>query len=228
MVVRAANVVEIPNWATSFVSARECDEIESAVRRAELKTAGEIVPMLVHCCFHLKVPRRILFLSLLLMIAIGLNVFETVISIDFYSTQGVFMELVLGLVAAAIAFLLPIPAMLLKALVSKQDMQRLVESQAELEFYRQGINGTDRNSGVLLFVSLTERRAVVLADKLIAAKLPPSTWDEVLATLLKGIRSGNAGQGFVDAIDQSSKILAQHFPRQDDDKDELSNRLVFR
>ena len=228
MVVRAANVVEIPNWATGFISASECDEIESAVRRAELKTAGEIVPVLVHSSVDLNVPRRILFLTLLLVIAVGLNVFETSINVDFYSTQGVCMELVLALVAAAVSFLLPIPAGLVKLLISKHDMQRLVESRAELEFYRQGINGTDRHSGVLMFISLTERRAVVLADKAIATKLPPSTWDEVLATLLKGIRDGNAGRGFVDAIDQSAKILALHFPHHDGDKDELSNRLVFR
>lgn len=222
------NAAEIPRWASSFINASECDTIEAAVRRAELSTAGEIVPMLVRSSVDLNVPRRILFLSLLLVIAIGLNMLESVLQIDFYSTQGICLELVLGLIAAVVAFLLPIPAALLKILISKYDIQQLVEARAELEFYRQGINGTDRHSGILLFVSLAERRAVVLADKMISGKLAPSTWDEVLATLLSGIRGGHAGRGFADAIDQSAKILAVHFPRQGDDKDELANRLLFR
>lgn len=228
MVAHVANAVEIPSWATSFISVSECDTVEAAVRRAELKTAAEIVPILVRSSIDLNASRRVLFLSLLLLIAIGLSLLESYIQIDFYSIQGVCLELGLGLIAAGLAFLVPIPHMLLKILISKNDIQRIVESRAELEFYRQGINGTDRNSGVLIFVSIAEHRAVILADKMIAAKLPPTTWDEILSTLLGGIRDGKASRGFVNAIDQSAEILAQHFPRQGDDKDELSNRLLFR
>ncbi len=103
-----------------------------------------------------------------------------------------------------------------------------MEQRAELEFYRAGINGTSRRSGILLFVSFAEHRAVVLADKVIADKLPASTWNEVLTVLLAGIKSGRAGQGYIDAVNHSAKILAQHFPEIVSDENELSNRLVIK
>lgn len=217
---------EIPNWAEKLLDTKACDEIEAAVRRAEMTTAAEIVPMFVHSSISLLVPRRILFVSLLVLIVIALDLLGT--SIDFYSTQGICLELGLGIAALLLSFVAPLPGWLVKVLLPKHDLQHLVELRAELEFYRQGINGTDRNSGVLMFVSLTERRAVVLADKLIANKLPASTWDEVLSTLLHGLQMGQAAKGFVDAIDLSAKILSPHFPRMDDDKDELSNRLIIK
>lgn len=226
MVTSKTKTSEIPAWAAKFISADDCDQIEAAVRRAEKTTCGEIVPMLVQSSVQLSVPRRLLFISLLLVIVIGLNLLES--HFDFYSILGICIELALCALAAAIAFLAPIPAFLVRLMLSKYDLQQLVEKQAELEFYRLGINGTERQSGVLMFVSLTEHRAVVLADKSIAEKLPTQTWNQVLTTLLSGIKQDQAVKGFVDAIDMSAAILAEHFPQHASDKDELANRLVIK
>jgi putative membrane protein len=71
-----------------------------------------------------------------------------------------------------------------------------------------------------------ERRVVVLADRGINEKVQEGTWDEVIGILTNGLKSGNACDGFCKAIERCGEILAGHFPRSGDDRDELPNKLV--
>jgi putative membrane protein len=100
--------------------------------------------------------------------------------------------------------------------------------RAEVEFYEHGLQHTAGGTGILLFVSLMERRAVVLADKSISDLLPAETWNEVIELLLSGLRKGDLAAGFVKAIERCGEILARHFPRQGSDNDELRNALVIK
>ncbi|MCC6925305.1 hypothetical protein [Novosphingobium sp.] len=85
---------------------------------------------------------------------------------------------------------------------------------------------THGRTGVLIYLSLAEHRAEIVADAAIASKVPPEVWGEAMATLVGGIRRGEAGAGLVGAIEQVGEILAQHFPRADDDTNELPDRLI--
>jgi len=84
---------------------------------------------------------------------------------------------------------------------------------------------TRERTGILLYVSLLEHRVEVLADRGIHERVEPGTWDGVVARVLDGIRTGRAEAGLVDAITHCGELLAQHFPVQPDDSDELPNRL---
>jgi putative membrane protein len=75
-------------------------------------------------------------------------------------------------------------------------------------------------------VSLLEHEVEVLADKGINEKVPQGTWDEVVRILTAELKAGQACEGFCKAIEHCGAILAEHFPPNTDDKDELSNRLV--
>ena len=66
----------------------------------------------------------------------------------------------------------------------------------------------------------------MLADRGINLKVAQGTWDEVVHIITAGIKSGQACDAFCNAIGRCGDILATHFPRQADDKDELPNRLV--
>lgn len=85
---------------------------------------------------------------------------------------------------------------------------------------------THGRTGVLIYLSLAEHRAEIVADAAIASKVSPEVWGEAMATLVGGIRRGEAGAGLVGAIEQVGAILAQHFPRADDDTNELPDRLI--
>lgn len=85
---------------------------------------------------------------------------------------------------------------------------------------------TTGHTGILIYLSLAERRAEIIADEAIAAQVAPEVWGDAMQALLAGIRAGRTGDGMVGAVDQVGKVLAEHFPRAEDDVNELPDRLI--
>jgi putative membrane protein len=130
------------------------------------------------------------------------------------------------LVGATLGFLVcRIPAVK-RRLVSSARINETVHSACLAAFTEQGLHYTRDHTGILILVSLLERRVQVLADRGINAKVEPATWQQVVAILTAGLKSGYACDAYCKAIERCGEILASHFPRQADDKDELPNRLV--
>jgi putative membrane protein len=117
-------------------------------------------------------------------------------------------------------------AWLRRLLTPKSDRARAALLRAEAAFYARGLDRTKGATGILLFISLQDHQAVVLADKAIASKLPPETWDEVCEMLLRGARQGDLATGFQAAIAKCASILEKPFPTGRRDRDELHNGLI--
>ena len=115
-----------------------------------------------------------------------------------------------------------------RLLTSRLDQEDQVDMRAQLEFYESNINNTKGSTGILLFASLMERRAVVLADKAISDKVPKEAWREVCDLLVGGIKEGNMGLAFGEAIAKCGEILAPEFPIQPDDVNELKDQLIIK
>ncbi len=85
-----------------------------------------------------------------------------------------------------------------------------------------GVARTDDRSGVLIFVSLAERYARIIADDGIAGRVPQREWQGAVDALIAHMREGRVDDGFiVAAIEQSADKLAAHFPRTAADRSEL-------
>ena len=82
----------------------------------------------------------------------------------------------------------------------------------------------------MIFISIMERRAVILADEGIAKKLPENTWEEVLKPLTEFLRDGEWSAGFQDAIRRSGDLLKTHFPEPagTHHASEISNNLIIK
>lgn len=85
---------------------------------------------------------------------------------------------------------------------------------------------THGRTGILIYVSLREHHAEILADAAIAAKVSPEVWGEAMAALLSGIRADDLASGLVGAIERVGAVLAEHFPRAADDQNELPDRVI--
>ncbi len=81
-------------------------------------------------------------------------------------------------------------------------------------------------TGILLFVSLKEHRADIVADEAIAAKVSPDVWGDAMAALIEHVRAGRPGEGMAEAVRQMGVVLAEHFPKGDDNVNELPDRLI--
>lgn len=103
-----------------------------------------------------------------------------------------------------------------------------VRRAALVQFEALGLTHTRDKTGVLIFASLDDHRAEVLADSGIYEKTRPEDWQGVADVLVAGLGRKQTAEGFVAAVEAAAAILAQHFPRRDDDTNELPNGLVTR
>lgn len=81
-------------------------------------------------------------------------------------------------------------------------------------------------TGILLYVSLKEHRADIVADEAIAAKVSPDIWGDAMDALIEHVRAGRPGEGMADAVRQMGTVLATHFPRGSENPNELPDRLI--
>ena len=71
-----------------------------------------------------------------------------------------------------------------------------------------------------------ERRAEIVADEAIASRVSDEVWGEAMAAMLAQIRAGHLAEGMAAAVERVGAVLAQHFPRAEDDVNELPDRLI--
>ena len=81
-------------------------------------------------------------------------------------------------------------------------------------------------TGVLLYLSLKEHRADIVAYEAIAAKVTPEIWGNAMAALIERVRVGKPGEGMAEAVRQMGIVLAEHFPKGDENPNELPDRLI--
>ena len=81
-------------------------------------------------------------------------------------------------------------------------------------------------TGVLIFVSLDERYAEVVADSGINAKVRQDEWNAIIADLVAKAGAERLTDGFVGAIDAVGAMLAAHFPPRKRNPNELDDHLV--
>jgi putative membrane protein len=104
--------------------------------------------------------------------------------------------------------------------------RRAVHKHAMEQFLGHGMTGTSGHTGVLIFISLAENLAEIIADKGINDHVEPETWGVVLDGLLSKAAGGDLTGGLVHAVEETGTILSRHVPRLDGDVDELPNRVV--
>jgi putative membrane protein len=85
---------------------------------------------------------------------------------------------------------------------------------------------TTGRTGILIYLSLAERRAEIVADEAISAKVDPRVWGEAMAPMLRHLRDGRMAEGMVEAVNRVGAILAEHFPHAEDDADELPDAVI--
>jgi putative membrane protein len=112
--------------------------------------------------------------------------------------------------------------------VSEARAAATAEEQAFQEFYRHALHETRERTGILLFVSLLERRAIVLGDTGIHARVGDEQWTRTTESLLAGIRRGSLRDGLTQAIREAAEVLASHFPWTEGDRNEVPDRLIVR
>ncbi len=81
-------------------------------------------------------------------------------------------------------------------------------------------------TGVLLYLSMKEHRAEIVADEAIATKVDPAVWGDAMIALLDHVKADRPGEGMAVAVQQMGVVLAEHFPKGSENPNELPDRLI--
>jgi putative membrane protein len=202
----------------AFLTDQDRARIASAIAAAERRTSGELVAVVADAADDYRdVALLWPALAALLLPAILLTALPALDAWLLYLAQAaLFVVLVL------LAQLRRVRLALVPAATKRRRASRLAREQ----FVAQGLHLTRERTGVLIFVAVAEHYVEIIADRGIAAVVPPGIWDEAVAGFVEQLRAGRVAEGFLATIALVGERLAGHFPRVADDVDELPNRLI--
>jgi putative membrane protein len=112
------------------------------------------------------------------------------------------------------------------ALTPGATKSRRVRRRAIQVFKAAAQRRTEGRTGILVYLSLGERRAEIVGDEAITAATTPETWGEAMAALLVDVKAGRPGDGIVAAIGEIGMVLSQHFARSATDANEIPDKLI--
>ncbi len=143
-------------------------------------------------------------------------------------TLGQLLTLLLVLsVAKFTAALLILKYMPLRlALTPGATKSRRVRRRAIAVFKAGAERRTIGRTGILIYLSMGEHRAEIVADEAIVSVTTPDTWGEAMAALLVEVKAGRPADGIVAAVEQVGGVLAEHFPRTSGDTNEIPDKLI--
>jgi putative membrane protein len=215
----------------------EQDLVTAAVTAAEARSDGEIVTIVAERseAYH-DVGLHYAILAMLLVPVVWGLLPQSVIDWGLALVFGWNHELGRGalmtllFVKLAGAFLVVRYALawmpLRMALTPRATKARRVRRRALEYFHVAADRRTIGRTGVLLYLSLLERRAEIVADAAIDAKVKPEVWGQAMAALVADVKAGRPAHGMAEAVRIMGDVLAEHFPKTGSDTNELPDSLI--
>lgn len=203
----------------------ELDRIKAAVKKAEDRISGEIVPVFVERSGFYTIAN---YRGGILLAAAA---FLTIIIFDRYvPALAIFDPLLIlllvstaGLVGGMLTHTLPF---LKRALISREHLDQATRKRAETAFLEEEVFNTRQRTGILIFISFFEHEVMVLADRGISKVVDQKEWDDMVQHIIEKIRQGRITEGIEDAILRCGEILYEKgFLKSADDINELKDDL---
>lgn len=211
--------------------------VAAAVTEAERHTAGEIVTIVARrsdkyhdVALHWAVLAMLLVLALLAFrpgVAVWLHGLVADPWEGAPAPGGLFTVALVLLAVTFLAVRVAFAWMPLRlAVTPARTAARRVHARALALFRATAETRTRDATGVLLYLSLDEHRAEIIADAAIHARVAPQVWGAAMAALIAATRDGRPGDGMAEAVRQIGVVLADHVPPRADDTNELPDRLI--
>lgn len=201
----------------ALFSDEEKARISEAIAAAERSTAGEIVAVVT------AASESYFYVPFMWAAMIALLVPWPLVYLTWWPMHVVYF---VQLATFLILVLLLMPRSVRVGLVPRSIRRQHAHRRAVEQFLSQSLHTTAGRTGVLIFVSVAERYAEILADKAINAKVEPGTWQGIVDHLTRDLAEGRAADGFAHAIEMAGAQLAKHFPPGSNDPNELPDHLI--
>jgi len=220
-----------------YLSEQDHERISAAVAEAELLSSGEIVTILADRSDGYT-DVALAWAALVAFLALG----ALAIAPDFYMglydrliadwghewTPRMILSLALGVATIKFAAMMLLQLWQpLKFWLIPAPIRTMRVHERALRAFRIGAEQrTTGRTGILIYLSMREHRAEIVADEAIAAKVEPGVWAEAMSALLAQLREGRTADAMIAAIDRVAPVLAAHVPRLEGDVNELPDRLI--
>jgi putative membrane protein len=205
--------------ANKFFTEEEKRRIKETTKTIEKRTIGEVAVMVVDSSDRYREAEIAggVFLCSLLSMIVTVSFFYSSLwffipwsFLFFFPSQYIFQKFPL----LKIGF------------IGLKRREQTVMQRAVRAFYEKGLYKTRKNTGVLFFLSLLERKVWVLADKGIYEKIEQETLNKFANIVSNGIKDGRACNALCEAMRQAGELLAKHFPIKPGDIDELPDEVI--
>ena len=204
-------------------SEADLQRIKEAVKQAESKISGEIVPVMVERSGVYAIASH---RAALVFAAIT---FSAIVVIDRYvPSLAIYDPLIIFIVVLSMSFLGGMLAHFFdpvkRLMLTQQHMDKATALKAESSFLEQEVFNTKQRTGIMIFISFFEHEVIVMADKGISKVVQQNEWDHMVSHLIKKIKAGDTVGGLEDCIKKCGEILlANNFVIADDDTNELND-----
>jgi putative membrane protein len=200
------------------IQKQDRERIAAAIRVAESKTSGEIV------CVLAEKSSDATALPIFIAAVAALTLPWLLVNTTAMPVFRILSLQVVIFIAAVAVLCLPRVRV---ALIPRAARHAVAHRVALEQFAVRGVANTADRTGILIFVSLSERYARIIADEGIAARVHQSEWQGAIDALIAHMRDGRIADGFVTAIEKCGDALARHFPRSETTRDELRDRIYL-
>lgn len=217
--------------------------IEAAVREAETRTTGEIYCVVAEdSSDYFETPLAwaagVALLGPALLLLGGVHVSVPDLGGEWTAAQvaqaadvvarnalvgAMLVQAALFVVTAIVVSLRPLRLRLTPRALKRERVRR----EAQAQFLAKNLHATRERTGVLIYVSVAEHMAELIADDGIAAQVEVEVWERAMSALTAGLKRGEPAAGFAAAIGLCADILAERFPpRPGDNPNELPDAVV--
>jgi putative membrane protein len=200
-----------------LISETDRERIVGAIRGVETRTSGEIFCVIASASSDYRL------VPIAWAAAIALLVPLPLLHLTQWSGETIYaIQLAIFVIAAIVLSKRSIRF----AIVPRGRKNERAHAEAMNQFFAHELDKTEARTGVLIYASVGEQYAEIVADAGINSKVSQDVWDDAIAAMIAGIRSSRPADGFIAAIEKCGAVLAEHFPPGALNRDELPNKLV--
>jgi len=214
------------------LSKEDIKKIGFAVNKAEGKTSGEIATAMIkesydYAIYELIFAVVIGFIYFVVMMFFAGSI-EQYLQSKFWDYSVNYLVMFYGFstfVIISVFYFIGNISSIDRLIVPNKIRLQKVQERATRYFMESGVYNTKDRTGILIFISIMEHRVELLADSGISEKISKEKWQNIVDNIIAGIKQKQITKHLIESIDECGNLLAEHFPIQADDKNELTDEI---
>ncbi len=210
---------------SKILSRSDVQCIIDAVKKAEKLTSAEIVPMIVNASYHY--PLTSIYAAAVLALPLAIVLTYYIAPLFYFHKDNLWIFIVFfSLLFIIFKVTIGKSIFLTRLFLNPREVDAEVREAAITAFYKNGLYKTADKNGVLVYITLLEKKVWILADEDAHKKIEKDFWDNCVQRIIEGIKQKQFINALCQTIETIGQRLANEYPYKRDDVDELKNIIV--